>query len=318
VASVEPTYPVAVDLQLPDVLIGLDLVPLRPSMPPPLVRSVRDAVFPLGTREIVLPSSIDGRDMSPQLGQTITVGHPEGMGQGSSTSVTERVVVVALSDPAWQDDGPRSAFGNGRDVEAWFALSAKPLSMEEVLAQQGVDKATVVTTSAADVPSVLRTVQAMHLSAVAFQQLTPTLPDTLNTVSRLTSVMEWVLVILGAAAVFVIVRSLVLQRTREIGLLKALGHSSHRITLTLLLETLVVSWGACAVAAALSVVLSNAVRPMLPADLLPKAVSGIWRVDWSTLSGSLAAAALVVVLGSALPLVRAMRLDPAEALRDWR
>ncbi|HET7398305.1 MAG TPA: hypothetical protein VFJ94_07260 [Intrasporangium sp.] len=87
---------------------------------------------------------------------------------------------------------------------------------------------------------------------------------------------------------------------------------------SLLLESLLVSWLACAASVVVSLVAVNVLRRLLPAGLLPAAVSGVWGVDWAVFGGSLGVSAVVVAVGGALPFLRALRLDAAEALRDWR
>jgi putative ABC transport system permease protein len=318
VASSEPVYSLPVDLELPDLPLGVDLVPVRSAVPPPLVESARAHVFPLGPGEIVVPSVVDGRDMRGELGRRVIVGHPHGMAEGSSTSERSLMTVVGLVDPSWQDDGPRTAYARASVTRQWYEQASLPASMTEVMAQQGYDKVTVLTERAGDVEGVLRRIQALGLVAVSFQQMTPSLPDVMTTISRLTDYAQWLLVAICVVAVFVVVRSLTAQRTREIGLLKALGHRSARVTAGLYLESLAVSWMACLVSVGGSVLLANVLRPLLPDGALPRGIATVWAVDWSVVGWSVVASALVVALGGALPFLRSLRLPAAEALRDFR
>ncbi|MEO7448504.1 MAG: ABC transporter permease [Humibacillus sp.] len=318
VASAEPVYSLPVDVELAATPVGLDLVPVRPSVPPPLVARSRDRVFPLGAGEIVLPAEVDGLDLSPQLGQRVVVGHPRGQGAGSSTSQHTPMVVVALVDPSWQDDGPRSAYAAPDVTRSWFDAASAPEGAERVFAQQGYDKATVLVDRADSVSDVLSRIQGLGLVAVSFQQMAPSLPDAMTVIARLTDIAQWLLIGICVVAVFIVVRSLTAQRTREIGLLKALGHRSGRVTAGLYLESVFVSWAACIASVGVSIVVANLARPLLPAGALPVGTSTIWAVDLPLLFTSLIGAAVVVALGGALPFLRALRMPAAEALRDGR
>jgi putative ABC transport system permease protein len=318
VASAEPVYSLPVDVGLAETPVGLDLVPVRSQVPPPLVASSRERVFPLGPGEIVLPAEVDGLDLSPQLGKRLVVDHPRGQGSGSSTSRHTPMVVVALADPSWQDDGPRSAYAAPDVTRAWFDDASAPEGAERVLAQRPHDKATVLVDRAESVPQVLSRIQGLGLVAVSFQQMAPSLPDAMTVISRLTDVAQWLLVGICVVAVFIVVRSLTTQRTREIGLLKALGHRSSRVTAGLYLESVAVAWAACIVSVGLSLVLANLARPLLPVGALPVSTSAIWAVDLPLVLTSFVGSAVVVALGGALPFLRALRLPAAEALRDGR
>ena len=316
VASAEPVFALPIDVELPDLPIGVDLVPLRSSIPPPLVQSARPRVLPLAPGELLLPAVVDGRDMSDVLGRRVVVGHPEGQGQGSSTSERSPMTVVGLVDPSWQDDGPRAAYSDPSVAREWYEHASLPGTMTAVIAEQGYDKVTVLADRSEDVPGLLGRVQGRGLIAVSFQQMTPSLPDAMTTISRLTDYAQWLLVGICVVAVFVVIRSLTQQRTREIGLLKALGHRSHRVTAGLYLEGLSVSWLACLAAVAGSVLLANAVRPLLPGEALPHDAATIWSVDWSLVGWSVVGSAVVVALGGALPFLRTLRMPAADALRD--
>jgi putative ABC transport system permease protein len=316
VVSAEPVYALPVDVELPELPIGVDLVPLRSAVPPPLVESARPRVLPLAPGEILLPAVVDGRDMGDVLGRRVVVGHPQGQGQGSSSSERSGMTVVGLVDPTWQDDGTRAAYADPAVAREWYETASLPGTMRQVIADQGYDKVTVLAARSEDVDAVLARIQGLGLVAVSFQQMTPSLPDAMTTISRVTDYAQWLLVALCVVAVFVVVRSLTQQRTREIGLLKALGHRSGRVTVGLYLESLSVSWFACIAAVLGSLVLANVVRPLLPEDAVPRGGAALWSVDWSLVGWSLVGSAVVVALGGALPFLRTLRMPAADALRD--
>jgi len=134
-----------------------------------------------------------------------------------------------------------------------------------------------------------------------------------STEMGLARAMSW-----GTSAIAVFIGSLgmwntmmisVLERTQEIGLLKALGWRPQRIVKMVILEALLLS----VVGAALGVVAGWLLTHLFAESA---ALKGLLRpaVSHAALATSLLLAALMGILGSALPAVRASRLSPVEAL----
>jgi putative ABC transport system permease protein len=86
VKSVEPRTQVSFGYkgpQVPGVLLYATSV--RPSLLPPITAGTRPAVFPLASREIVVPASAGGSDLSVLLGKRITVQTITKIGNGTGT-----------------------------------------------------------------------------------------------------------------------------------------------------------------------------------------------------------------------------------------
>ena len=297
--------------------LGMALVPVRATLPPPLVKTVRPATFPLASNEVVLPREVEGVALDDLLGKQVDFERSVALREGEARAKVARLTVVALSDPAWQDDGAGTGYLNPDQAWGWYG-EASPRGAEQTISEQGFLKATVLVAEAAQVDGVLRRVQAEHLKATAVQQLTPRLPDQLQLVRSLTRLVLAVLVLLAATSSAFLVRGLVYQRTREVGLLKALGYSSRAIWSVMALETVIVAWIGAALGLLLATVAANVGRSLLPESALPRGTETVLLPTFGLALGTLAVAAVVVLSGGALPLLRAFRLDAARALRDWQ
>jgi putative ABC transport system permease protein len=117
-------------------------------------------------------------------------------------------------------------------------------------------------------------------------------------------------VILGAIGVMNTMIMSVYERTREIGILRAVGWRSSRIIRMIVGESLVL----CGIAAALGIGLGVLATRAL---LLVPAIRSFLEPEytWQVALRALAVAAVVGVGGALYPALRAVRLSPMEALR---
>jgi len=100
----------------------------------------------------------------------------------------------------------------------------------------------------------------------------------------------------------------VLERSAEIGLFKALGATDARVAAVFLLEA-----GAIGVLGGLAGYLFGSLLAWrLALAVFGSAVS----IHWAILPVCLAAALVVTLAGSAVPLARALKISPSLALRD--
>jgi putative ABC transport system permease protein len=132
-------------------------------------------------------------------------------------------------------------------------------------------------------------------------------------VDKVPGLWEFILVIIGLSivvgflVVFLSMYTAVLERTREIGILKALGASPAFVLGILLRETLVLALFGSAVGIAFSYGTRWLIMTLIPASLSQLIVPGWWPI-----AGAIALAG--ALLGAAYPGWRAARQDPIEAL----
>lgn len=116
-------------------------------------------------------------------------------------------------------------------------------------------------------------------------------------------------IVIGALLVFVTMMGAISERTREIGIFRAIGYRRRHVLHMVLMEAAVVS--------ALAGVLGYVTGVLATIGALPLLDSGHanWHFDPTLAVASVLAAVLVGLLASLQPALRASRLEPSEALR---
>jgi putative ABC transport system permease protein len=113
--------------------------------------------------------------------------------------------------------------------------------------------------------------------------------------------------LVGGVGVIAIMMISVTERTREIGVRKALGATRWTILWQFLVEAVTLTGIGAAVGLALGIALAIGVRTLWPA--VPATTS------WGTVGAALAMSAVTGILFGMLPAIKAARLDPVAALR---
>ena len=120
-------------------------------------------------------------------------------------------------------------------------------------------------------------------------------------------------VIMGVSISVIVLNTMwmtVLERTREIGVLRAVGWSRREVLTAVLAESVIVGCAALVVGALLGVALAKLI---VYTPIIAQFVKPAFAVKHFVLAG--AAAVVLSVLGGALPAWRAAQVSPAEALR---
>src|SRR5207248_9739321 len=96
------------------------------------------------------------------------------------------------------------------------------------------------------------------------------------------------------------------QRTREIGVRIALGAGRSDIVAMIVRRSVALAFAALIPGAALAYASGRAMQALL---------AGVSPADPATFGGALALAVVMTVAGSAMPALRAVRIDPMRAMR---
>src|SRR5262245_53959121 len=135
---------------------------------------------------------------------------------------------------------------------------------------------------------------------------------TLGQAFRLADVQVVIAVLIGFLGILNTLLISVLRRTREIGLLRAVGASRRQIRRTIAIESLLMAAAAGAIGAGAGVA-----GAAFPLRLHTVQVTGYWiplSIPWAWLAGCLAGALLLGYIASLLPAARAARQNILEAI----
>ena len=260
-------------------------VPAQDLAQAPLQLTDGESLTADGVDDVVLGDGA-AASLHKNVGDTVTIGHRE-----------YRVVGVYHTGNTWQDNGAivplktlQEAVGKNGSVTAMY-----------VIVKAGVDPTKVADDIRATSP-LLTTVASTGEYSRVDQGME--LMDALNLAISVLAVG------LGAIGVMNTMVMSVFERTREIGILRAVGWRGSRIMRMIVGESLVLCVFAAIVGSALGVAAARAVM-MIPA--VRSLLEPQYTVD--IFVRGLVVAVLVALAGAAYPALRAVRLAPMEALR---
>ncbi|WP_406496491.1 ABC transporter permease [Streptomyces sp. NBC_00846] len=290
----------------------------RSALAPPVTKSVRKQLFPLHAGEVVLPASSQGSTLDSVLGKRITVETTRFVRAGEGTGQEDHLTVVGLFDPSWQMDNPDAAYVDDATVVRWAAAKSG-LQVKNYLGEEGYDQLTVVADSAGNVPALMKRIQGMGLPAVTLQQQLSALPAVLDLIRTVGKVLLVILAVLAFAGAVTSTGALARQRSREIGILKAVGFRTRAVLTLLVTEMALVGAVAAVVGALLGMVLGSvaAVGLRSSAELAPYLKDRVLLPTAGTTTLLLSLAVVVVAAGALMPARRAARMSPTEAIKDW-
>ncbi len=167
-----------------------------------------------------------------------------------------------------------------------------------------------------DLPRFIEEVQELpNIQVVTLSQARDQLLKLVSATRNLTLAVGMLGVIVAVAMVFNTVFMSVIERLRELGILKAIGASAARLFLVVVLESLLL----CVSGVLLGFLLALSLSRLTEATmrwLLPYVPTGsVLRLDWGTFGQILAAGCALGVIACLLPALRAARTRPALTMR---
>ena len=264
--------------------------------------------FALGIRPDQLAASppplLEGRLLSADAADEIVLGDRAatnlGAGVGDTVTIGERpmrVVGLFRSGQFWQDGG------------GYMALP----TVQSMAGRQGVVTAVYVAVDPTVPPEMVASdIESTfpRLAAITSQAEFGEVDQGLQMIDAANLAISLLAVVIGAIGVMNTMVMSVFERTREIGIMRAVGWSGRRILQMIVGESLVV----CGVAAIVGVLLGFAASR---AVMMVSSIRGFLepQIGVPVLVRALGVALVVAFVGAAYPAFRAIHLTPMEALR---
>ena len=151
--------------------------------------------------------------------------------------------------------------------------------------------------------------QLRHARVSAVQQAVRARSEAMERLARFSAVVSVVVLVIGALMIFTTMMGSVVERTREIGVLRTIGFRRTHIVKELMIEVSTISIAGGLFGWAAGTAVSWAALPYFSETRLAM------QFHPSLIVFAVLAAVLIGVLSSIYPAVRASRLDPTEAMR---
>jgi len=193
-------------------------------------------------------------------------------------------------------------------------LLITPLSTaQEVLGKQGVVSMVEIAALCHDCPVADMVKQLQNVlpgaDVQAVQQVVKTRMHALDQFRLFAWGVAVTVVIIGALLVFVTMMGAISERTREIGIFRAIGYRRRHVLHLVLMEAAIVSALAGVMGYVTGVLATLAALPLLDGGM------AVWHWNLNLAVAAVAAALAVGLVAALQPALRASRLEPSEALR---
>ena len=267
-----------------------------------------DAALSLSLIETTADGQSQAAPVTDMSGVEMVNGEAHHMpaGQGDFNLVRDRVVIEGqehrvagvIAPTGGSED--QMIFGSLPRVQS---LLGKPgqLSMIEV-------SALCIGCPVDDIVKQIQT-QLPNAKVSALQQAVRARAETVEHLTRFAAAVSVVVLLIGALMIFTTMMGSVVERTKEIGVLRAIGLRKSQIIKELMIEVAVVSGIGGLLGWVMGTLISRLILPYI------SQAESRFEVDPKMALGALAAALLVGALSSVYPAIRASRLDPSEAIR---
>lgn len=299
----------------PVQLRGID--PEREKTVSQIALHIVEGSFSVGYEQIVVGRDLALR-MGLRLGDKLLVYSPQNFVSRDELRLPEELTVSGIFEVGMYE------------IDAGYVLTSLPTARSIYNVEQGVHSIQIMTADPMSAPYVARDIRKAlgpFFDARTWIDLNSQLFTALQTEKNMMFFLLIFITIVAAFCIAITLITLVVQKTQEIGLLKALGFSSRRIMGVFLWIGAVQGMigTACGLGLGLLVLkyrneMLNFISAQFRVDLLPKELYQLSQIPSHTTTIDVVTVCSIVLifctLAGLVPAWRAARLEPVEALRN--
>lgn len=206
---------------------------------------------------------------------------------------------------------PESNFNNAIFIpyEAARSIAGSDLQIYEVLVRTKSDDPKYIDAAVGSLTNAIKNNHQQQEDFAVLRQadVVAVADNLLKSVTRTVALMAGVALVVGGIGIMNVMLVSVTERTREIGIRKAVGATNHQIQTQFLIEAIVLSVLGAIIGILLSVVINMLFR--IFTSLQPV-------ITWQSVLIAAAISAIVGIVFGLIPAIKASRKDPIEALRS--
>ena len=262
--------------------------------------------------EIILPDRVAGGSLKALVGRDVEFSFTEVIGPGQGQPASIRLKVIAIVDNSVPDKA-----GSSPAYLAEAQLKEIRDRAQTSTAATILDSAYVRVSDPAEVNSVQAELARRGFAVSSLANQVPSLGDLFSALDAAQTVLGIVAAVIALALGAILGAAWGGAKTREIGLLKALGWSTRRVAAAINAEYFSLGLIAALTGSVLGVLASLGATTALASMSLPMLSVQAWTPpSWTTLLGAIVILPLCVCIGGLLSGLKAARIEPDAALRD--
>ena len=267
-----------------------------------------------GGNWIVLPSTVGGHTYDDIIGGSIELTFTVAVDGVSGYTRDDAFIVTGVADPSYQVDAPNAAYVSLQTATKLYKERNGLTDEISLAAFGGYEKATLQVDDQANVDGVLADLQAHGFRAVSQLQMLDQVPGVIAIIRLVTVVISVVLLIICVMVTVLLVSSLVRQRNREIGILRATGWPPALIWRTWLTEVLLVAFGSVVLGTALGASMTALGGNWLRSQIAHGSLEPI-NYSWWALTGPAVIVLASVAITASVSIKASSRFDVSSLMR---